>query len=80
MDFIENGNLRKNLPIKYIKLPLVDKSLIAKIEKRIMKVKIKKRESIQFEISKLIIQEMSNNASKYNSKFSVLILDSKRRI
>ena len=75
---IENGKLRKNLPIKYIKLPLSRySSLIAKIEKRIMKLRSKKRESIQFEISKLIIQEMSNNASKYNSKFSVLILDSK---
>ena len=74
---IENGQLKENPPIKYIKIPLSEYSaLIAKIEKRLMKLKSSKREKDQFEISKLIITEMSNHAKQLNSKFSVLMLDS----
>ena len=74
---IENGQLKENPPIKYIKIPLSEYSaLIAKIEKRLMKLKSNKREKDQFEISKLIITEMSNHAKQLNSKFSVLMLDS----
>ena len=41
---ILNGKL-KNLPINYIKLPLSEFSaLVAKVEKRIMKLKSRKRE------------------------------------
>ena len=73
---IENGKLKENPPIRYIKLPLSKYSaLIAKIEKRIMKLKSNKREKNKFEISKLIIEEMFNHATQLNSKFSVLILD-----
>ena len=76
---INHGSLKKNIPINYIKLPLSEYSaLIAKIEKRIMKLKSIKREKVQFKISKLIINKMSENAKKYNSKFSVLILDTKK--
>lgn len=75
---IENEKLKRNLPTNYIKLPLSRYSaLIAKIEKRVMKLKSKNREDSQFEISKLIIQEMIENANENNSEFSVLILDSK---
>ena len=78
---IANGKLKKNLPTNYIKLPLSKKSaLIAKVEKRIMKLKSKNREQVQFDISKLIIKEMSENSKKFNSKFTVLILDSKEEI
>ena len=74
---IENGQLKENPPIKYIKIPLSEYSaLIAKIEKRLMKLKSNKREKDQFKISKLIITEMSNHAKQLNSKFSVLMLDS----
>ena len=42
---ILNGKLKKNLPINYIKLPLSEFSaLVAKVEKRIMKLKSRKRE------------------------------------
>ena len=75
---IENGKLKKNSPINYIKLPFSKYSaLIAKIEKRIMKFRSRNRENSQFEISKLIIEEMFKNAINNNAKFSVLILDSR---
>ena len=75
---IENGKLKKNSPINYIKLPFSKYSaLIAKIEKRIMKFRSRNRENSQFEISKLIIEEMFKNATNNNAKFSVLILDSR---
>ena len=75
---IENGKLKKNSPVNYIKLPLSQYSaLIAKIEKRIMKLRSKKREDSQFEISKLIIKAMFDNANKNNSNFTILILDSR---
>jgi len=75
---IENNKLKRNKPINYIKLPLSNHSaLIAKIEKRLMKLHSRKRENIQFEVSKKIIEEMYKNANINNSKFSVLILDSK---
>lgn len=76
---IENKKLKLNSPIKYIKIPFSEYSaLIAKVEKRIMKLKSIKREKNQFEISKLIIEEMSNIAEQSNSKFSVLMLDSSK--
>ena len=76
---IENGQLKENPPIKYIKISLSEYSaLIAKVEKRLMKLKSRKREKNQFEISKLIIDEMSNHAKQLNSKFSVLMLDSSK--
>lgn len=73
---IEDGALKRNKPVNYIKLPLSNYSaLIAKVEKKIMKLKSAKRERKKFEISKLIILEMSKNAIKYNSNFTVLLLD-----
>ena len=42
-----------------------------------MKFRSRNRENSQFEISKLIIEEMFKNAINNNAKFSVLILDSR---
>ena len=75
----DNGKLKRNKPVNYIKLPISEYSaLIAKVEKRIMKLKSSNREEKQFEISKLIIEKMFENSSKHNSKFSVLLLDIKQ--
>ena len=72
----KNKNLIKNNPIQYINLPFGDKSaLIAKLEKRIMKIKSYSREKKQFEISKAIIKEMVKISEKNNSKFKLLILE-----
>ena len=68
--------LIKNKPIKYIILPLGKRSaLIAKIEKRIMKVRSLFREKKQTEISLAIISEMNKLSLKNNSKFVLLILE-----
>ena len=72
----KNNNLIKNKPIEYINLPFGDKSaLIAKLEKRIMKLKSYSREKKKFEISKAIINEMVKISEKNNSKFKLLILE-----
>jgi len=72
----KNNNLIKNEPIKYITLPLGRTSaLIAKIEKRIMKVRSLFREKKQTEISLAIIDEMNKLSIKKNSKFTLLILE-----
>ena len=72
----KNGQLKRNKPISYFKLPFSEKIvLIAKIEKRIMKLKSSSREKKKFEISKLIIQKMNDNSREINSKFTVLLLD-----
>ena len=74
---INNKNeLKKNKPIEYITLPLGKKSaLIAKIEKRIMKVRSLFREKKQTVISMAIINEMNQLSLKNNSKFVLLILE-----
>jgi hypothetical protein len=72
----KNDNLIKNKPIEYITLPFGKKSaLVAKIEKRIMKVRSIFREKKQTEISLAIIDEMNNLSLKNNSKFALLILE-----
>jgi hypothetical protein len=72
----KKGQLHRNQSIKYIKLPLSEYSaLIAKIEKKIMKLKSYLREKNQTRISLLIIESMKELAIKNNSKFSLLILD-----
>ena len=72
----KNKNLIKNKPIEYITLPLGKvSSLVAKIEKRIMKVRSLFREKKQTEISLAIINEMNKLSLKNNSKFVLLILD-----
>ena len=71
----KENNLVKNEPIEYIKLPFGNKSaLIAKLEKRIMKIKSLRREYNQFEISKAIINEMNKISNKNNSQFKFLLL------
>jgi len=72
---IYKNELKKNKPVNYIKLPLSEySSLIAKVEKRIMKLKSFAREKKKFEISKLVIEEMLKNAKSNNAKFTVLFL------
>jgi len=71
----KNNKLIKNEPIIYVTLPLGKVSaLVAKIEKRIMKVRSMFREKKQTEISLAIINEMNKLSLKNNSKFVLLIL------
>ena len=72
----KENNLIRNKPIKYINLPFGNKSaLIAKLEKKIMKIKSLKREYKKFEISKAIIKEMNMISKENNSEFKFLILE-----
>ena len=72
----KKNNLVRNKPIKYINLPFGNKSaLIAKLEKKIMKIKSLKREYKKFEISTAIIKEMNKISNENNSKFKFLILE-----
>ena len=72
----KENNLVKNKPIEYINLPFGNKSaLIAKLEKKIMKIKSLRRENKQFEISKAIINEMNKISNKNNSQFKFLLLE-----
>ena len=71
-----SGRLKRNKPISYLKLSLSEYLvLIAKIEKKVMKLKSSKREKNQFKISKMIISQMNKNAKVNNSKFTLLFLD-----
>ena len=61
---------------EYFKIPLAEfSSLLAKIEKRIMKVKSYRREKIQSEISLEIIRTMNDITLKKNGTFTLLILE-----
>ena len=73
---IENNNLKIHKPKKYFEIPFGDKSaLIAKIEKRILKIESYKRSLKKDEISKRIILNM-NSISKINgSEFISLFLN-----
>ena len=71
----KENNLVRNNPIKYINLPFGNKSaLIAKLEKKIMKIKSLKREYKKFEISKAIITKMNKISNENNSEFKFLLL------
>ena len=70
----ETNLLIRNKSTQYIKLPLSEYSaLIAKIEKKIMKLKSFKREKKQTQISLLIIEAMHNLSIKNNSKFTIVM-------
>ena len=72
----KNKNLIKHKPIEYITLPFGTKSsLIAKIEKRIMKIRSLFREKKQTQISMSIINEMNKLSLKKDSKFVLLVLE-----
>jgi hypothetical protein len=72
----KENNLVRNNPIKYINLPFGNKSaLIAKLEKKIMKIKSLKREYKKFEISKAIITKMNKISNENNSEFKFLLLE-----
>ncbi len=68
--------LIKYPPIQYLTLPFGENSaLVAKIEKRIMKIRSLIREKKQTEISLSIIKEMNKLSLKNNSKFVLLFLE-----
>ncbi len=68
--------LIKHQPIKYLTLPFgEDSALVAKIEKRIMKIRSLLRERKQTEISLSIIKEMNELSLINNSKFVLLFLE-----
>ena len=72
----KDGTLSRNKPTKYFKLPFGENSsLIAKIEKKIMKLNSFNRERDKTLISLMIIQEMNDLSKKNNSDFSVIFLD-----
>ena len=72
----EENNLIRYKPIKYINIPFSNRSvLIAKLEKKIMKIKSLQREYIKFEISKAIIKEMNKISNENSSEFKFLILE-----
>ena len=78
--YLDSGNIKRNLPVEYFKLPLSQHSaLLSKIEKRIMKLKSRGREKNKFEISKLVIENMLLNANNLNSEFTVILLDVKKK-
>jgi hypothetical protein len=72
----KKNKLIRHDPIIYLKLPLGDKlALVAKIEKRLMKIMSSSRERKQTQISLAIINEMKKLAVDNKSKFILLILD-----
>ena len=72
----KSGNLIRHYPVDYLKLFLGDRlSVMAKIEKRIMKIKSRNREKKKFEISKKIIKEMKIITESNGAKFYMLILN-----
>ena len=76
---LNSGNLKRNLPTEYLKLPLSQYSaFLSKIEKRIMKLKSRVREKNKFKISQLVIENMLLNAKNLNSEFTVILLDVKK--
>ncbi len=76
---LDSGNLTRNEPTEYFRLPLSSYSaLISKIEKRVMKLKSYDREKNKFEISKLIIENMYSNSNNLDAKFTVVFLDVKQ--
>ncbi len=73
---IKDGKLIIHEPKQYFKLPLGDKSaLIAKIEKRFLKINSFKRSLEETKISKEIILSMKNISHQNKSKFLVLFLN-----
>ena len=56
----DDGNIIRHKPVKYLKLPLREKStVIAKIEKRIMKYKLKTNQDPTL-VTKEVILEIKN--------------------
>lgn len=73
---IKRNNIKIHKPKKYLMLPFGDKSaLIAKIEKRILKLESFKRSYQKTEISKKIILEMSRASRENNAEFIFLFLN-----
>ena len=66
----KDRELIRHPPISYIKLPMRESSAIVnKIEKRIMKIKLNSNHKNRVEITKKILEKMSNLANKNNIDF-----------
>ena len=73
---IKNKQLKINKPKKYLKLPFGDKSaLIAKIEKRILKISSLKRSYQETDISMQVILNMKKISEQYSAEFILLVLN-----
>ena len=73
---IKNKKLKINKPKEYLKLPFGNKSaLIAKIEKKILKLSSFKRSFQETEISKQVILSMKKTAEKNKASFILLVLN-----
>ncbi len=73
---LENGNIKIHKPKKYFELPLGNKSaLVAKIEKRILKIDSFKRSLQKTEISKKIVLDMNKISKDNGAKFIFLFLN-----
>ena len=66
----KDRKLLRHPPISYIKLPMRESSAIVnKIEKRIMKIKLNSNHQNRVEITKKILEKMSNLSNNNNIKF-----------
>ncbi len=73
---LEKNNIRIHKPKKYFEIPFGDKSaLVAKIEKRILKIGSFKRSLKKNEISKKIILDMKKISKQNQSEFILLFLN-----
>ena len=73
----DDGNIIRHNPVKYLKLPLREKStVIAKIEKRIMKNKLKTNQDPTL-VTKKVILEIKKILDKNNVKFFLLNFEGK---
>ena len=79
-DLDMKGNLIKNSPVEYIKLPFREySSLVTRLEKKIMRIKFYSKYNNKTEVLKKIIIEMKNLSRKNGSKFFFINLDSDRK-
>lgn len=72
----KSGNLIRHKPSNYFKIPFGDKSsVITKIEKRIMKIRSKRREVKQVDISMKIIEKMKNLSEQNGAQFHIILIN-----
>lgn len=77
----KNKNLKEHTPIKYLTIPFSNYSvLITKIQKKIMRIKIKSKYKNRNIITKKLILKMDNLSKKNNSNFIFVNLLSKNEI
>ena len=72
-----NGDLVRKKPLKYLKLPFREySSLITRLEKKIMRIKLYSKNKDKTKITQKIILEMKKISEKNGSKFIFVNLDS----